>query len=140
MQKKGYDCECLGGGRISHQSQDRKIHVYGYSMVSLLALPAACPALTRSHCCLSCGTALRGLECPVSRGTRDRKHMGWEGGHCLPLTCPGLSPLPTPRGLAGLLLSQLFEAVSIGVKLRGPTLCIHQVKPPMDTQGHSLGT
>ncbi|XP_043326196.1 14 kDa phosphohistidine phosphatase [Cervus canadensis] len=32
MQKKGYDCECLGGGRISHQSQDRKIHVYGYSM------------------------------------------------------------------------------------------------------------
>uniref|UniRef100_A0AC11EDD6 Phosphohistidine phosphatase 1 n=1 Tax=Ovis aries TaxID=9940 RepID=A0AC11EDD6_SHEEP len=34
IQKKGYDCECLGGGRISHQSQDRKIHVYGYSMVS----------------------------------------------------------------------------------------------------------
>nr|XP_020039570.1 14 kDa phosphohistidine phosphatase isoform X2 [Castor canadensis] len=32
LQKKGYDCECLGGGRISHQSQDRKIHVYGYSM------------------------------------------------------------------------------------------------------------
>lgn len=40
MQKKGYDCECLGGGRISHQSQDKKIHVYGYSMVSLLALLA----------------------------------------------------------------------------------------------------
>ena len=34
MQKKGYSCECLGGGRISHQSQDKKIHVYGYSMVS----------------------------------------------------------------------------------------------------------
>lgn len=32
MQKKGIDCECLGGGRISHQSQDKKIHVYGYSM------------------------------------------------------------------------------------------------------------
>ncbi|XP_022279259.1 14 kDa phosphohistidine phosphatase isoform X1 [Canis lupus baileyi] len=32
MQKKGYSCECLGGGRISHQSQDKKIHVYGYSM------------------------------------------------------------------------------------------------------------
>ncbi|OBS68985.1 hypothetical protein A6R68_02508 [Neotoma lepida] len=32
LQKNGYDCECLGGGRISHQSQDRKIHVYGYSM------------------------------------------------------------------------------------------------------------
>lgn len=41
MQKKGYDCECMGGGRISHQSQDKKIHVYGYSMVSLLALRAA---------------------------------------------------------------------------------------------------
>uniref|UniRef100_A0A2R9CEN5 14 kDa phosphohistidine phosphatase n=1 Tax=Pan paniscus TaxID=9597 RepID=A0A2R9CEN5_PANPA len=32
MQKQGCDCECLGGGRISHQSQDKKIHVYGYSM------------------------------------------------------------------------------------------------------------
>ncbi|XP_022357112.1 14 kDa phosphohistidine phosphatase isoform X2 [Enhydra lutris kenyoni] len=32
IQKKGYSCECLGGGRISHQSQDKKIHVYGYSM------------------------------------------------------------------------------------------------------------
>uniref|UniRef100_F6WVK9 14 kDa phosphohistidine phosphatase n=1 Tax=Monodelphis domestica TaxID=13616 RepID=F6WVK9_MONDO len=32
IQKKGFDCECLGGGRISHQSQDKKIHVYGYSM------------------------------------------------------------------------------------------------------------
>lgn len=41
MQKKGYSCECMGGGRISHQSQDRKIHVYGYSMVSLPALRAA---------------------------------------------------------------------------------------------------
>nr|KAF6280343.1 phosphohistidine phosphatase 1 [Pipistrellus kuhlii] len=27
MQQKGYGCECLGGGRISHQSQDKKIHV-----------------------------------------------------------------------------------------------------------------
>ncbi|KAL2782262.1 14 kDa phosphohistidine phosphatase isoform 2, partial [Daubentonia madagascariensis] len=33
MQKRGYDCECLGGGRISHQSRDKKIHVYGYSMI-----------------------------------------------------------------------------------------------------------
>ncbi|XP_007945139.1 14 kDa phosphohistidine phosphatase [Orycteropus afer afer] len=32
IQRKGYGCECLGGGRISHQSQDKKIHVYGYSM------------------------------------------------------------------------------------------------------------
>ncbi|XP_004714492.1 14 kDa phosphohistidine phosphatase [Echinops telfairi] len=32
IQRRGLDCECLGGGRISHQSQDKKIHVYGYSM------------------------------------------------------------------------------------------------------------
>ncbi|XP_006863744.1 PREDICTED: 14 kDa phosphohistidine phosphatase isoform X2 [Chrysochloris asiatica] len=32
IQRKGCGCECLGGGRISHQSQDKKIHVYGYSM------------------------------------------------------------------------------------------------------------
>ncbi|XP_040860596.1 14 kDa phosphohistidine phosphatase isoform X1 [Ochotona curzoniae] len=32
LQKQGYECECLGGGRISHQSQERRIHVYGYSM------------------------------------------------------------------------------------------------------------
>ncbi|XP_049629695.1 14 kDa phosphohistidine phosphatase [Suncus etruscus] len=32
LQKKGFECECLGGGRISHQCQDKKIHVYGYSM------------------------------------------------------------------------------------------------------------
>ncbi|XP_036385393.1 14 kDa phosphohistidine phosphatase [Megalops cyprinoides] len=28
----GLDCECLGGGRIKHDSQAKKIHVYGYSM------------------------------------------------------------------------------------------------------------
>ncbi|XP_063287814.1 14 kDa phosphohistidine phosphatase [Pelobates fuscus] len=27
-----YDCECLGGGRISHSSKDKKIHIYGYSL------------------------------------------------------------------------------------------------------------
>lgn len=27
------DCECVGGGRIRHESQAKKIHVYGYSMV-----------------------------------------------------------------------------------------------------------
>ncbi|KAL1253186.1 hypothetical protein QQF64_017879 [Cirrhinus molitorella] len=26
------DCECLGGGRIKHDSGAKKIHVYGYSM------------------------------------------------------------------------------------------------------------
>ncbi|KAJ8261089.1 hypothetical protein COCON_G00168120 [Conger conger] len=28
----GVDCECLGGGRIKHDSQAKKLHVYGYSM------------------------------------------------------------------------------------------------------------
>uniref|UniRef100_A0A8C4W5D7 14 kDa phosphohistidine phosphatase n=1 Tax=Gopherus evgoodei TaxID=1825980 RepID=A0A8C4W5D7_9SAUR len=32
IKKQGYDCECLGGGRISHQSKEKKIHVYGYSV------------------------------------------------------------------------------------------------------------
>ena len=27
------DCECIGGGRIKHDAQAKKIHVYGYSMV-----------------------------------------------------------------------------------------------------------
>ncbi|XP_073496733.1 14 kDa phosphohistidine phosphatase [Phyllobates terribilis] len=27
-----YDCECLGGGRINHNSSSRKIHIYGYSV------------------------------------------------------------------------------------------------------------
>ncbi|NWR07469.1 PHP14 phosphatase, partial [Paradoxornis webbianus] len=26
------DCECLGGGRLSHRPEERKIHVYGYSV------------------------------------------------------------------------------------------------------------
>nr|XP_033773025.1 14 kDa phosphohistidine phosphatase-like [Geotrypetes seraphini] len=32
IEKQGYDCECLGGGRIMHKSQEKKIHVYGYSV------------------------------------------------------------------------------------------------------------
>ncbi|XP_056100267.1 14 kDa phosphohistidine phosphatase [Rhinichthys klamathensis goyatoka] len=28
----GLDCECLGGGRIKHEKDAKKIHVYGYSM------------------------------------------------------------------------------------------------------------
>ncbi|KAM3874581.1 14 kDa phosphohistidine phosphatase [Diretmus argenteus] len=26
------DCECVGGGRIRHEPQNKKIHVYGYSL------------------------------------------------------------------------------------------------------------
>ncbi|XP_045429880.1 14 kDa phosphohistidine phosphatase isoform X2 [Pipistrellus kuhlii] len=41
MQQKGYGCECLGGGRISHQSQDKKIHVYGHSVPQEIYLAPA---------------------------------------------------------------------------------------------------
>lgn len=34
LERQGFDCECLGGGRISHQQEEKKIHVYGYSVVS----------------------------------------------------------------------------------------------------------
>ncbi|KAG7240804.1 hypothetical protein INR49_023378 [Caranx melampygus] len=33
LEKGGHlDCECIGGGRIKHDPQAKKIHVYGYSM------------------------------------------------------------------------------------------------------------
>ncbi|XP_028318575.1 14 kDa phosphohistidine phosphatase [Gouania willdenowi] len=33
LEKDGLlDCECVGGGRISHDPQSKKIHVYGYSV------------------------------------------------------------------------------------------------------------
>lgn len=33
LEKDGHlDCECVGGGRIKHDAQAKKIHVYGYSM------------------------------------------------------------------------------------------------------------
>ncbi|XP_012870249.1 PREDICTED: 14 kDa phosphohistidine phosphatase [Dipodomys ordii] len=58
LQKEGYDFECLGGGRISHQSQDKKIQVYGYSM-GYGQVAAGCrqesPPL-RSSSCINGGT------------------------------------------------------------------------------------
>ena len=30
--EEGIDCQCLGGGRIRHESRDKRIKVYGYSM------------------------------------------------------------------------------------------------------------
>lgn len=33
LEKDGHlDCECIGGGRIKHDAQAKKIHIYGYSM------------------------------------------------------------------------------------------------------------
>lgn len=34
LARLGLSCECLGGGRLSHRPDERKIHVYGYSVVS----------------------------------------------------------------------------------------------------------
>lgn len=33
-----YDLQCLGGGRIKHESKDRSILVYGYSQVIIFSL------------------------------------------------------------------------------------------------------
>ena len=49
----GLSYECLGGGRIRHDSQDQKIHIYGYSVVSPLLRVCVCTLLDylceRSH-------------------------------------------------------------------------------------------
>lgn len=34
MEKLGYECKCLGGGKIDHNSEDKKIRVFGLSTVS----------------------------------------------------------------------------------------------------------
>lgn len=34
MEKLGYECKCLGGGKIEHNSKDKKIRVFGLSTVS----------------------------------------------------------------------------------------------------------
>nr|XP_009937591.1 PREDICTED: 14 kDa phosphohistidine phosphatase-like [Opisthocomus hoazin] len=31
MAKLGYECKCLGGGKIDHNSKDKKIRVFGLS-------------------------------------------------------------------------------------------------------------
>ncbi|XP_017585057.1 PREDICTED: 14 kDa phosphohistidine phosphatase [Corvus brachyrhynchos] len=31
MEKLGYECKCLGGGKIEHNSKDKKIRVFGLS-------------------------------------------------------------------------------------------------------------
>lgn len=34
MEKLGFVCKCLGGGKIDHNSKDKKIRVFGLSTVS----------------------------------------------------------------------------------------------------------
>lgn len=36
MEALGLECECLGGGKMEHNSQDKNIRVFGESTVSLL--------------------------------------------------------------------------------------------------------
>ena len=38
LHELGLDYECVGGGRIRHDSKDKKIHIYGYSVVSPMHL------------------------------------------------------------------------------------------------------
>lgn len=38
MEKLGYECKCLGGGKIEHNSKDKKIRVFGLSTVSAFLL------------------------------------------------------------------------------------------------------
>ena len=37
LEAAGFDTECLGGGRISHDAEKRTIQVFGYSQVRLLS-------------------------------------------------------------------------------------------------------
>ena len=33
IESSGLDCQCMGGGRIEHDSNKKKLSVYGYSQV-----------------------------------------------------------------------------------------------------------
>lgn len=114
MQKKGYDCECLGGGRISHQSQDRKIHVYGYSMVSphlrAPVLAGEHPALL-SHRTLPPGPAASRFPGGMTQET------GWVGATVRP---PWAVCCSCPEGLAG----PLSSCTSSPPALRGRQHCV----------------
>lgn len=39
MEKLGYECKCLGGGKIDHNSKEKKIRVFGLSTVSASCIP-----------------------------------------------------------------------------------------------------
>lgn len=41
MEKLGYECKCLGGGKIEHNSKDKKIRVFGLSTVSAAHFPSS---------------------------------------------------------------------------------------------------
>jgi len=53
----GLGYECIGGGRINHDSKNQKIHIYGYSVVSQREAPglvdsgSCCSVLAPLLCC-----------------------------------------------------------------------------------------
>lgn len=97
LQKKGYDCECLGGGRISHQSQDKKIHVYGYSMVR----PQPRPALQAARLL----SLLSQLQKSLPARSLPVSHVPRVGGRPLPVPQPQRAESrPCPKSLIGLSL------------------------------------
>lgn len=130
LQKNGYDCECLGGGRISHQSQDRKIHVYGYSMVSSgpqsLGQTDLVIATPRPATQTTSGTHKVEATEPFKNLTSFPPHFPYDirvvGSH-LPWAV-----LPHPRALWICVLALLgagrLGAVSAGVKLKALAISI----------------
>ena len=36
IENAGLDCECMGGGRIEHDSSKKKLSIYGHSQVNLI--------------------------------------------------------------------------------------------------------
>ena len=55
---KGLDTECLGGGRIQHDAQNKKIHVYGYSQVDNFSQISFIDSLNQLICILTQGFGL----------------------------------------------------------------------------------
>lgn len=53
MEKLGFVCKCLGGGKIDHNSKDKKIRVFGLSTVS--AAYICCPNIGDLICILRLG-------------------------------------------------------------------------------------
>ena len=49
LHELGLDYECVGGGRIRHDSKDKKIHIYGYSVVSPMLLMNISFIVSRWH-------------------------------------------------------------------------------------------
>lgn len=140
LQKNGYDCECLGGGRISHQSQDRKIHVYGYSMVSSgpqsLGHTDLVSATLRPATQTTSGThrveATEPFKAVTSSPHISHMTSGWLEATCLWLYSLILEPYGSVPGSLG---AGRLGAVSAGVKLKALAISISFHKDHPEASG-----